>query len=284
MHFSGFPRANGAAGTRNYVAILCSAACAAEPTRWIARDVVSCVPYTHKQQCGLIPPDEEMFHRTLGAALDRLIELGGAGGFTETPELIGAEQVLAARATTDEVRDKLLHVVNDFDQRMRSSGIDYFGLNPDHQNIKDGLSSLEEKALGAVRKGGTKPLTEVVDYGEIPRGEGLFFVNSPGNDMQALTALAAAGCNVITYSTERAAPFGFPFVPVIKLTAREDHFRKYPDLLDYLVSIELAVTKIARVGEDVLKLIAAVASGRRTQSELIGYVYETDLWKLVPAA
>jgi altronate dehydratase large subunit len=231
---------------------------------------------------GSTPISGPVTNAAQGTALDFVIENGGSGGFSETPEVIGAEHVIAARAVNDEVKQKMLKVVQDYEQRLRVSGIDFLGANPDHQNIQDGLSSIEEKALGAIHKGGTKPLTEVVDYGEVPKGKGMFFVNTPGNDLQSMTGLAAAGCNVITYSTECAAPYGFPFVPVIKITARQNHFRKFPDILDYLVDIDRAVTDIRSVGQELFNLMLEVASGRKTQSELIGYVYACDLWTIVP--
>jgi altronate dehydratase large subunit len=383
MEFMGYPRKDGSAGTRNYVGVISNVACSSDPAIWISREVMDCMPFTHRQACGLIPPDEEVVYRTLislgknpnlagvlvvgpdcadadpfriahgiaesgkpvevckvhqaggvkvavakgvdmarrlaaeasrvirepvpvsllrhgvecggstplsgpvtnaaqGTALDFVIENGGSGGFSETPEVIGAEHVIAERAINDRVKQKMLQVVRDYEQRLMASGIDFLGANPDHQNVADGLSSIEEKALGAIHKGGTKPLTEVVDYGEIPEGKGMFYVNTPGNDLKSLTGLAAAGCNVITYSTEGAAPFGFPFVPVIKITARKDHYRDYPDIIDYLVDIDRAVTDIRSVGEELFHLMLEVASGRKPQSELIGYVYACDLWTVVP--
>ena len=379
----GYPRKDGSAGTRNYIGIISNVACSNDPATWITREVAGCVPFTHRQACGLIPPDEEVVYRTLinlgknpnlaavlvvgpdcadsdpdriangiaesgkpvdvckihqeggvmvavskginmvrkmasdasrikrgpmpisklrqgvecggstpisgpvtnaaqGTALDFVIENGGSGGFSETPEVIGAEHVIAARAVNDEVKQKILKVVQDYEERLRAPGIDFLGANPDHQNVEDGLSSIEEKALGAIHKGGTKSLTEVVDYGEVPKGKGMFLVNTPGNDLQSMTGLAAAGCNVITYSTECAAPYGFPFVPVIKITARQDHFRKFPDILDYLVDIDRASIDIRGVGQELFNLMLEVASGRKTQSELIGYFYACDLWTIVP--
>ncbi len=384
MEFLGYPRKDGLAGTRNYIGVISTVSCSSDPATWIASDVSDCVPFTHRQACGLIPPDEEIVFRTLinlgknpnlagvlvvspvcadadpyriangiaesgkpvdvckihqeggvmtavskgvnivrrmasdasrikrepmpvsklrhgvecggstpisgpvtnaaqGTALDFVIENGGSGGFSETPEVIGAEHVIAARAVNNKVKQKMLKVVRDHEEYLRSFGVDLFGANPDHQNIEDGLSSMEEKALGAIFKGGTTPLTEVVGYGEVPEGKGMFFVDTPGNDLKSLTGLAAAGCNIITYSTECAAPYGFPFVPVIKLTARRDHFKKFPDILDYLVDIDRAITDIRSVGEELFNLMLEVASGRKTQSELIGYVYACDLWTKIPA-
>ncbi len=385
MEFWGYPRPNDTAGTRNHVGVIVSAACANDPGMWIANAVQDCKLFTHKQVCGLIPPDKEVVERTLvnlgrnpnlhgvlivgpdcadsdpdgiaeriastgkpvdvckvhteggvmvavqqginvvrqmasdasrirrepmplsklrhgvecggstplsgavtnaaqGHALDLIIKHGGNGGFSESPEVIGAEHIIAARAVNDEVKQKMLKVVRDFEEWLKSSGIDFLRANPDAQNVEDGISSIEEKALGAIHKGGTTPLTEVVDYAEIPEGKGMWFMNTPGNDMMSVTGLAAGGCNIMTYSTEGAAPYGFPWVPVVKITARKDHFRKYPDLLDYLVDIEWALTDIDAVGQDLFNFMLEVANGRKTQSEILGYTCAQDIWRVVPAS
>ena len=250
----------------------------------IKREPMPVSKLRHGVECGgSTPISGPVTNAAQGAALDFVIENGGSGGFSETPEVIGAEHVIAARAVNAKVKQKMLKVVQDYEQWLKGFGVDFFGANPDHQNIEDGLSSMEEKALGAIFKGGTKPLTEVVGYGEVPEGKGMFFVDTPGNDLKSLAGLAAAGCNIITYSTECAAPYGFPFVPVIKITARRDHFKKLPDILDYQVDIDRAITDIRRVGKELFKLMLEVASGRKTQSELIGYVYACDLWTLFPS-
>lgn len=239
----------------------------------------------HGVECGGSTPISGIVtNAAQGTALDFVIENGGSGGFSETPEVIGAEQVIAARAINDEVKRKMLKVVHDFEEMLTNSGYDFFGSNPDPQNITEGLSSIEEKSVGDVRKGGTKPLMEVVEYGEIPTGKGLFFVNSPGHDIPSVTGLAAAGCNVITYSTECAVPYGFPFVPVIKITAKKDDYEKYFDILDYLVDIERTITDVRGVGKELFDLMLEVASGRKTQNELIGYVGACDMWTIVPMA
>lgn len=385
MEFSGYPRKDGLAGTRNYIGIVSNGVCTSDAANWIAREVAGCVSFTHRENCSLVSPDKEVITRTLislgknpnlagvlvvsagcenpgikpdiiasgiaesgkpvdicaihrpggvraaisrgmntaqkmasdasrlkreplpvsllrhgvecggstplsgivtnaaqGTALDSVIENGGSGGFSETPEVIGAEHIIAARAVNDEVKQKMLKVVHDYETRLIASGFDLFGSNPDPQNITEGLSSIEEKSVGDIRKGGTKPLMEVVGYGEIPKGKGLFFIDTPGHDIPSLTGLAAAGCNVITYSTECAVPYGFPFVPVIKITAKKDDYEKYFDILDYLVDIERTITDVRNVGKELFDLILEVSSGRKTQNELIGYTGACDLWTVVP--
>ncbi len=237
----------------------------------------------HGVECGgSTPLSGIVTNAAQGTALDFIIENGGSGGFSETPEVIGAEHIFAARAINDEVKQKMLKVVHDYEERLMASGYNLFGSNPDPQNITEGLSSLEEKSVGDIRKGGTKPLMEVMGYGEVPKSKGLFFIDTPGHDIPSLTGLAAAGCNVITYSTECAVPYGFPFVPVIKITAKKDHFEKYFDILDYLVDIERTIDDARSVGKELFDLILEVSSGRKTQNELLGYVGACDLWTVVP--
>ncbi len=249
----------------------------------IKREPMPISKLRHGVKCGgSTPLSGIVTNAAQGTALDFVIESGGSGGFSETPEVIGAEQVIAARAVNNEVKKKMLKVVHDYEERLIASGYDLFGSNPDPQNIEEGLSSIEEKSVGDVRKGGTKPLMEVVGYGEVPKGKGLFFIDAPGHDQPTLTGLAAAGCNIITYSTECAVPYGFPFVPVIKITAKKEHFAKYFDILDYLVDIEKTITNARSVGKELFDLMLEVASGRKTQSELIGYVGACDLWTIVP--
>jgi altronate dehydratase large subunit len=237
----------------------------------------------HGVECGgSTPLSGIVTNAAQGTALDFVIENEGSGGFSETPEVIGAEQVIADRAVNDEVKQRMLNAVREYEARLINSGYDLFGSNPDPQNITEGLSSIEEKSVGDVRKGGTKPLMEVVEYGEIPAGKGLFFVNTPGHDIPSVTGLAAAGCNIITYSTECAVPYGFPFVPVIKITAKKEDFEKYFDILDYLVDIERTIKDARSVGKELFDLMLEVASGRKTQNELVGYVGACDLWTVVP--
>ncbi len=238
----------------------------------------------HGVECGgSTPLSGAVTNAAQGHALDLVIKHGGNGGFSETTEIIGAEHLIAARAINDEVGQKMLKVVHDFEAWLMRAGLDFLKSNPDGQNVEDGISSIEEKALGGMHKGGTTPLTEVVDYAEVPEGRGMWFMNTPGNDLMSVTGLAAGGCNIITYSTEGACPYGFPWVPVIKMTARKDHFRKCPDTLDYLVDVDEAILNIDAVADDLFKFMIEVANGRKVQSEILGYTCAQDIWRRVPA-
>ena len=224
---------------------------------------------------GSTPLSGVVTNAAMGKGLDMLIRAGGCGGFCETTEIVGAETVLAEMAADEAVREKLLRTVAAFKKRFTDAGIQVSDGNPSQQNINDGLSSLEEKALGAISKAGSTPLREVVAYGERPEGKGLFFIDSPGNDLACMLALVAAGCTVISYSTESCCPYGVPFVPVIKVTSNERHFRKWPDMLDLCVDEDLAVTDIDRAGAVYYDKVLQVASGEKTKGELLRY-YNTN--------
>jgi altronate dehydratase large subunit len=116
----------------------------------------------------------------------------------------------------------------------------------------------------------------------MPKSKGLFFIDTPGNDYQSLTGLAAAGCQVITYSTEGACPPAFPFVPTIKITANARHCQMFQDIIDFLVDIDAAFTDITAVGQVLYERILAVASGRTTKSEMTRYGRFNDIFLLVP--
>lgn len=233
---------------------------------------------------GSTPLSGVVTNAAMGRGLDMLIANGGCGGFCETTEIIGAEHILAAKAVDPAVKEKLLTVARDFKYRFTRVGIDPSDGNPSLQNMKDGLSSLEEKALGAISKAGSTPLREVVLYGERPEGKGLFFIDSPGNDLACMLSLVAAGCNVIAYSTESCCPYGVPFVPVIKVTCNDTHIEKYSDMLDYCVDTDMAVTSLDDAGAAFYQKMLSVASGEMTKNEIIKYYNTNRILNVNPMA
>ncbi|MFC1942444.1 UxaA family hydrolase [Chloroflexota bacterium] len=233
---------------------------------------------------GSTPLSGAVTNKAMGRALDILIANGGSGGFSETPEMIGAEHVFAQRAVSPEVGERMLEVTRRFEKRFTDAGIDLSAANPSRQNISDGISSLEEKSLGDMVKGGTTSLTSVLDYAEIPQRQGMFFMDTPGNDLASMTGLAASGAQIITYSTEGACPYGFPFVPVIKVTANEKHYNRYQNILDFLVETEKAITDIEHVSQSLFDKILSVASGEKTKSEIFRYYGTNKIWQPAPIA
>jgi len=373
VSFLGYRRQNGSVGTRNYIGIISTVACANDVTWWISQQVKGSAPFLHGQGCCQTQPDLDQVTRTLislgwnpnlagvlvvslgcesvlsdkiaegiaksgkpverivvqklggataaraqgshlaqamaieasrikreefpdselvigvkcgasdttsglasnpatGAACDLLIDNGGTCIFGETTEFIGAEHILSRRAATPQVANKIMDIVARMEKRAMSMGFDIRGGNPSTGNIAGGLTTIEEKSLGAIVKGGTKPIQDVYEYGERPQGKGLFIVDTPGREPEFLTALGAAGAQVIIFSTGIGAPQGFPFVPVIKVTGNPITYERLPDHLDVFVEMAgKAGSGVAQAGQALYQEVLAVASGKQTKAETINY-------------
>jgi len=236
-------------------------------------------------KCGASDPTSGLSSNpAVGKAADRLIEVGGSAVFGETTEVVGAEHILARRCENQEVADKLLGLVDNLEQRIRQCGGDMRGGNPSAGNIAAGLTTIEEKSLGAIVKSGSTPLRDVFFYGECPPPEkGLYFVDSPGREPEILAALAAAGCQVILFTTGIGAPQGFPFVPVTKICGNRKTVETLVDFIDVDVSrILLRGETLDRAGDRILQDSLHIASGKKTKAEAIGYVGSTAIYQTGP--
>jgi len=216
-----------------------------------------------------------------GATCDLLIDNGGTCIFGETTEFIGAEHILVRRAATHQVAEKIMNVVARTEKRAIAMGFDMRGGQPTTGNIAGGLTTIEEKSLGAIVKGGSRPIQEVYEYGERPQGKGLFIVDTPGREPEFLTALAAAGAQVIVFTTGLGAPQGFPFIPVIKVTANPATYERLPDHLDMLVSLS-EHTDFAETGHVLYQEIIEVASGKQTKAEILNYGNFPNIFTIGP--
>ncbi len=236
-------------------------------------------------KCGASDPTSGLSSNpAVGQAIDRLIEAGGSAVFGETTEVVGAEHFLAYRCETQEVADKLLGLVENLENRVRMAGADMRGGNPSAGNIAAGLTTIEEKSLGAIVKSGTMPIRDVFLYGECPSTEtGLYFVDSPGREPEILAALAAAGCQVILFSTGIGAPHGFPFVPVVKISGNRKTVEELVDFIDLDVSqIILGGETLEQAGDRLLTYPLQIASGMKTKAETIGYSGSTAIYQTGP--
>ena len=236
-------------------------------------------------KCGASDPTSGLASNpAVGKAVDALIAAGGSVVFGETTELIGAEHLLAERCADAEVARKLFTMVQRLEARVKSAGSDMRGGNPSSGNIAAGLTTIEEKSLGAVVKAGTAPIQDVFEYGMLPpAGKGLFFVDSPGREPEILAALAAAGCQIILFSTGIGAPQGFPFVPVLKVSGNRHTVVRLADFIDIDVSqVLLEGETLEQAGIRVLDQALDVASGEKTKAETIGYVGSTALYQTGP--
>jgi altronate hydrolase len=220
----------------------------------------------------------------VGRIADRLTSLGGAVILTEVPEMFGAERLLMNRAAGEAVFQDVVALVNDFKRYLLRHKRPIYE-NPSPGNTTGGLTTLEEKSLGAVQKGGRAPVTRVLRYGEAAapsggrNGGGLALLESPGNDGVSSTALVASGATLLLFTTGRGTPLGFP-VPTLKISSNTEIAVKKPHWIDFNAGALLDGTAtMDRLEEDLFALILDVASGRAlANNEKYGY-REIAIWK-----
>ena len=167
----------------------------------------------------------------LGVFSDWLVAQGGSVVLTEVPEMFGAESILMNRCQTEELFTKTVNLINDFKNFYLLHG-EPVGENPSPGNKAGGISTLEEKSLGCTQKCGTSMVRSVLDYGERLHSAGLSLLSAPGNDLVASTALAAAGCQIILFTTGRGTPFG-TFIPTLKISTNSTLFNNKPTWMDF---------------------------------------------------
>ncbi len=207
----------------------------------------------------------------LGAACDRLVALGGTVVLSETPEIYGAEHLLIARARSPEVADKLRARLAWWERYTAMHGAQMDN-NPSPGNKAGGLTTILEKSLGAVAKAGTSPLCDVVEYAEPIRSRGLVFMDSPGFDPCSATGQVASGATMIAFTTGRGSAYGCKPSPSIKLSSNSDLYRRMEEDIDLdCGAIATGEASIAAKGEEILDYLLAVASGRPSKSEALGY-------------
>lgn len=201
----------------------------------------------------------------VGLFSDWLVEHGGTTVLTEVPEMFGAETILMNRAADRAVFNKIVSLINNFKGYFRSYGQPIYE-NPSPGNKEGGITTLEEKSLGCVQKGGSMPVTDVLSYGEQLRHHGLNLLQAPGNDLVAATALALTGCQMVLFTTGRGTPFG-TFVPTVKISTNSPLAKKKSNWIDFnaggIVEDETAAESLGRLVESVV----AIADGSLTHNE-----------------
>lgn len=208
----------------------------------------------------------------VGELSDRLIDGSASTMMSETIEFIGGEHVLAKRGATKEIHNQIIRICQKFEEHLSAAGQNCRDGQPTPGNKAGGLSTLEEKSLGCIRKGGTRPVVEVLEEAERPTKNGAIIMDTPGYDIASVTSMVAGGCNVVVFTTGRGTPTGNALVPVIKVTGNRLTYRNMTDNMDVDVS---AVTEgeqtVQEVCGSLMEELIKVCSGKMTKAETYGF-------------
>ena len=223
----------------------------------------------------------------IGYVADKLVDLGATVVFGETTEFLGGEHILANRAVggpDGPVAKKIYEIVERMENRAKAIGEDMRGGQPTPGNIAGGLSSIEEKSLGAIVKSGHRPIQGVLEYPQHAFGcKGLWIKDTPGREPEILTGMAATGAQFMMFSTGRGAPQGFPSMPVIKICGNPNTYERMENDMDLNAGRIITGEKsIEEVGEEAYAKMLRVLSGEMTKNEAIGYFSAIDIHCLGP--
>lgn len=202
----------------------------------------------------------------LGYFSDYIIALGGTTVLTEVPEMFGAETLLMERCKDEETFEKCVHMINDFKEYFIKNGQEIYE-NPSPGNKKGGITTLEDKSLGCTQKSGTSKVIDVLKYGEILKEKGLNLLSAPGNDLVATTALAAAKCHLVLFTTGRGNPYG-GYVPTVKISTNTQLYEKKRKWIDFnagrIVTENMSFEEITK---EFIDYIVLVINGEKTNNE-----------------
>lgn len=198
----------------------------------------------------------------VGVVTDKLVSMGATAVLTEVPEMFGAETVLFERCESEEVFNKCVDLINNFKQYFKDHG-EPVSENPSPGNKEGGITTLEEKSLGCVQKGGKAPVVDVLDYGDTAVKPGLNLLNGPGNDIVSVTNLTACGCHLVLFTTGRGTPLG-GIVPTVKIASNEVIAKRKSNWMDFCAY----GFDHDKISSDLLALIQDVANGKQTKNEL----------------
>lgn len=206
----------------------------------------------------------------LGAACDCLVEAGGTVILSETTEFMGAEHILARRAATPEVAARILEIVSRYEEYLKKLDTDLRGTNPAPGNRQGGISTLEEKSLGCIYKGGSGTIMQVYEYAQAVTETGLVIMDTPGADSASLCGMAAGGAQIAVFTTGRGTPIGNPIMPVIKVTGNPETYGKMTCDMDFDASGVITRGESAdALGQELLEQILRTAGGEKTKSEIL---------------
>ena len=226
-------------------------------------------------ECGGSDPTSGLAaNPTIGAMSDLVVKAGGTSILSETSEFIGAEHILARRAANKEVHDRIYEITTRFENHFHAVGEDVRAGNPSPGNKAGGITTLEEKSLGCIHKGGHSTINAVYDYAkQVKSKQGLVIMDTPGNDPASVAAMVAGGAQVVVFSSGRGSPVGHPIVPVVKITGNKLTFAAMEDNIDFSAAPLIYGEKtVEELGEDLLKMVIETACGKQTKAEALGFV------------
>ncbi len=208
----------------------------------------------------------------VGNLSDRLVDLGASTIMSESIEWIGGEHVLARRAATPEIHNQIIKVCEDYEKHLLAAGQDCRAGQPTPGNKDGGLSTIDEKSLGCIFKGGTRPIVEVLEQAERPTKQGAIVMDTAGYDISSVTSMVAAGCSAVIFTTGRGTPTGNAIAPVLKVTANEHTYQWMEDNMDVdLSAIIRGEMTIPESGEMLLGEMEKILNGKLTKAEAYGF-------------
>ena len=235
-----------------------------------------------ESNAGLPTPQVVWTNCVIGYVADKLVDFGATVVFGETTEFIGGEHILAQRAVggpEGPIGKKIYEIVERMENRAKTIGEDMRGGQPTPGNIKGGLSSIEEKSLGAIVKSGHRPIQGILEYPDMVTDQkGLWIKDAPGREPEILTGMAATGAQFLCFSTGRGAPQGFPSMPVIKICGNPNTYARMKYDMDLNAGrIIIGEKSIEEVGEEAFEMLLRVLNGQMTKNEAIHYVSTMDI-------
>ena len=224
-------------------------------------------------ECGGSDPTSGLAaNPTLGYVSDKLVSMGATSILSETTELMGTEDILAARCADERVAKDLLAMIKNNEDHFALAGENIRDGNPSPWNKEGGLTTIEEKSLGCINKAGYSTISEVYGYGEQVDKKGLVVMDTPGQDIASIAAMVAGGAQIVVFTTGRGTPTGNGIVPVIKITGNSETYGLMSDNLDFDASAIVAgKASIADTGEKLFQLLMEVANGKMSKAEALGF-------------
>ena len=227
-------------------------------------------------ECGGSDPTSGLASNpVVGAFSDLIVENGGTVVLSETTEFIGAEHILAKRAKDKKVYDRIYEIIYRYEEHIRkNTGEDVRCGNPSPGNKAGGLTTLEEKSLGCIHKGGSTSINNVYDYAkQLNTKEGLVIMDTPGNDPSSVAGMIAGGCQIIVFTTGRGTPTGHSIAPVIKITGNRETYKNMVDNMDFdASSVIYGEHTIEELGECLLNEVIEISDGKLAKAESLGYI------------